>query len=80
MHRQLNLNLRTDHLKEIFADLGSNLIVKDKNIDILIRNPFEYIQKAVAVLNDNKRLEPIDLPVISSQNAFLGAKNYNVGG
>ena len=74
------MNLRTDHLKEIFADLGSNLIVKDKNIDILIRNPFEYIQKAVAVLNDNKRLEPIDLPVISSQNAFLGAKNYNVGG
>jgi predicted metal-binding protein len=66
--------------KTILRVIGSDLMIKDKKIDITIRNPFEYIQKAVKELDDKKRLGPNDLAVISSQSAFLGPKNYNVGG
>ena len=66
--------------KTILRVIGSNLILKDKAIQIQIRDPFEYIQKVVGQLNDSKRLEPIELPVISGQSAFLHPKNVNVGG
>lgn len=66
--------------KTILRVIGSNLIVKDKKIDITIRNPFEYIQEAVKELNDNERLEPNDLPVISIQSAFLYPQKNVLGG
>lgn len=66
--------------KTILRVIGSNLIVKDKKIEITIRNPFEYIQKAVRELNDNERLEPSNLPVMSSQNAFSYPQNHVLGG
>jgi len=66
--------------KTILRVIGSNLILKDKAIHIEIRNPFEYIQKVVSQLNDNKWLEPIELPGITTQSAFLGSTNMLVGG
>lgn len=66
--------------KTILRVIGSHLIVKDKKIDITIRNPFDYIQKAVRELNDNERLGLNDLPVISTQTAFLQPQNAIVGG
>lgn len=66
--------------KTILRVIGSHLIVKDKKVDISIRNPFEYIQKAVKELNDDKRLGPNDLPVLSSQTALLESKNVLMGG
>ncbi len=66
--------------KTILRVIGSNLVVLDKKIDITIRNPFEYIQEAVKVINDNELLEPNDLPVISSQSAFLHPQNHVLGG
>ncbi len=66
--------------KTILRVIGSNLTIKDRKIDITIRNPFEYIQMVVQEFNGNKRLEPNDLPVISSQNAFLRSQNNFVGG
>lgn len=68
-----------DQRKTILRVIGSHLILRDKIVQIEVRNPFEYIQKVVAQLNDNKRLEPDDLPVISSQSAFLDAPNMLVG-
>jgi hypothetical protein len=59
--------------KTILRVIGSNLTLKDKTIKIEIRNPFEYIQKVVYELDDNKRLEPIELPEITAQSAFLGS-------
>lgn len=66
--------------KTILRVIGSNLIIKDKAIQIQSKNPFGHIQKAVSQLNDNKRLEPIKLPEVSTQNAFLGSSNVFVGG
>ncbi len=66
--------------KTILRVIGSNLILKDKTIQIEIRKPFEYIQKVVSQLNEDKRLEPIDLPDITSQEAFLHSPNIIVGG
>lgn len=66
--------------KTILRVIGSNLILKDKAIQIEIRKPFEYIQKVVSELNENKRLEPMDLPDITSQSAFLGSNNSIMGG
>lgn len=65
--------------KTILRVIGSNLIIKDKTIRIEIRNPFEYIQQVVSQLNENKRLEPIELPDITSQQAFLDSRNSFVG-
>jgi hypothetical protein len=59
---------------------GSNLLLKDKKLEIEIRKPFEYIQRVATQLNDNKWLEPNFLPVISTQSAFLGANNNVLGG
>ncbi len=65
--------------KTILRVIGSNLTLKDKTIQIEIRNPFEYIQKVVSQLNDNKRFEPVELPEITTQSAFLGATNMLLG-
>ncbi len=69
-----------DQRKIILRVIGSNLILKDKKLQIEIRNPFEYIQKAVSQLNENKRLEPIELPEITSQEAFFGSNFSVLGG
>lgn len=53
--------------KTILRAVGSDLTVYDRKVDISIRNPFEYIQKAVTVLNDNKPLKIKDLPEIPTQ-------------
>lgn len=65
--------------KTILRVIGSNLLLKDKKLDIEIRMPFTYISKVVNELKDNKVEEPNDLPVISSQNAFLQPQNNIVG-
>lgn len=66
--------------KTILRVIGSNLILKDKAIQIEIRRPFEYIQEVVSKLNENKWLEPIDLPAITTQEAFLQSPNTIMGG
>lgn len=66
--------------KTILRVIGSNLVIKDKKIDIMVRTPFEYIQKAVSEINEDNWLEPIDLPVLSSQIAVFHAQNFNWGG
>lgn len=66
--------------KTILRVIGSNLSVKDKRIDIIVRNPFEYIQQAVSVINDGKRLEPNDLPDLTGKTALLQSQNSIVGG
>jgi len=66
--------------KTILRTIGSNLVIFNKKIDITIRNPFEYIQKAVSVINEGEWLEPIDLPVLSIQTALIRSSNINWGG
>lgn len=73
-------NGSVEQRKTILRVIGSNLILKDKTIQIEVRNPFEYIRKVVSELNDNKRLEPIELPEISTQQAFLGSNFSVLGG
>lgn len=65
--------------KTILRVIGSNLILKNKKLTIEIRTPFTYIQKVAMQLKQEKREEPIDLPTITSQNAFLSSINVNVG-
>lgn len=65
--------------KTILRVIGSNLVIKDKKIDIMVRTPFEYIQEVVSEINDDNWLEPNDLSVLSSQIAVFHAKNYNWG-
>ncbi len=77
--RERFTNGTIEQKKTILRLIGSNLIIIDKKIDITIRNPFEYIQKAVAELNDGKRLEPKELPDITVQEAFLLGENSKMG-
>ncbi len=65
--------------KTILRVIGSNLTVKDKKIDILVRKPFEYIQKAVSVINDEEWLPPNDFIDVVGKNAFLQYQNSLVG-
>lgn len=66
--------------KTILRVIGSNLVIKDKKIDIMVRTPFEYIQKAVSEINEDNWLEPNDLPVLSSQIAVFHVQNSIWGG
>lgn len=66
--------------KTILRVIGSNLTVKDKKIEITVRKPFEYFQEAVSEINSNARLEPNDLPDITSQSALFYSKYPIVGG
>lgn len=66
--------------KTILRVIGSNLSVKDKKIEITVRNPFEYIQKVVSEINDGKRLEPADLIDLSGNSSLLQSQNLIVGG
>ena len=66
--------------KTILRVIGSDLILKDKKLDIEIRTPFTYISKVVNELKDRKVEEPNDLLVISSQSAFLRPQNDIMGG
>lgn len=61
--------------KTILRAVGSDLTVFDRKVDISIRNPFEYIQKAVTVLNDNKPLKIKDLPEIPAQISLSQPQN-----
>lgn len=65
--------------KIILKAVGSNLVVKDKKIDITVRNPFEYIQRAVKVLNDDRKIEIEDLPVLSTQTPLMQLQNRPLG-
>jgi site-specific DNA recombinase len=58
--------------KTILKVIGSNLVVKDKKLDITIRTPFSYIQSVVSELKGQKI---VDLPVITGQEAFLGSSD-----
>ncbi len=69
-----------DQRKTILRVIGSNLILKDKELTIEIRKPFMYIQRVATQLKDKKVEEPIDFPTIAAQNAFLGSKFATVGG
>lgn len=66
--------------KTILRTVGSNLVIFNKKVDITIRNPFEYIQKAVSVINDGEWLEPDDLPDLPTQIGILQCENFNWGG
>ena len=66
--------------KTILRVIGSNLVIMDKKIDIMVRTPFEYIQKAVSEINGDFWLEPDDLPEIPIQIGILQSENYNWGG
>lgn len=66
--------------KTILRVIGSNLSLKDKKLTIEIRTPFTYIQKVVNELNEGKLEEPVEYPVISSQNAFLASNINFLGG
>lgn len=68
-----------DQKKTILRVIGSNLLLKDKQLDIEIRTPFTYISKVVTKLKDVKVEEPINLPVISGQSAFLQPQNTFMG-
>lgn len=69
-----------DQKKTILRVIGSNLLLKDKKLDMEIRMPFSYISKVVSELKDNKVEELIDLPTISTQSAFLYLQNNVMGG
>ncbi len=66
--------------KTILRVIGSNLVIKDKKIDIMVRTPFEYIQKAVSEINEGYWLEPDELPDLPIQIGILQAENFNWGG
>ena len=67
--------------KTILRVIGSHLVLKDKKLSIELRKPFEYIQKVSATLSSGKaRIVPNKLPVISSRNVFLGARDPVLGG
>ena len=65
--------------KTILRVIGSNLVIKDKKIDIMVRTPFEYIQKAVSEINEGYWLEPDDLPDLPTQIGILQCENFNWG-
>lgn len=65
--------------KTILRVIGTNLVIKDKKIDIMVRTPFEYIQKAVSEINEGYWLEPDDLPDLPIQIGILQAENFNWG-
>ncbi|HWY79099.1 MAG TPA: recombinase family protein [Candidatus Sulfotelmatobacter sp.] len=66
--------------KTILKVIGSNLVLKDKKLDIEVRTPFIYIQKVVAEINGNKKYKFDDLPDSIGQKAFLGSNQSIVGG
>jgi len=68
-----------DQKKTILRVIGSNLLLKDKKLDIEIRTPFTYISKVVSELKNENVEEPIDYLVISSQSAFLQPRNDIMG-
>lgn len=68
-----------DQKKTILRVIGSNLVLKNKQLTIEIRTPFTYISKVVSELKDEKVEEPNDYPDISAQSAFLHTQNVKVG-
>lgn len=66
--------------KTILRVIGSNLLLKDKMLDMEIRTPFTYISRAVGELKSENVEEPNVLPVISGQSAFLHPQNSFMGG
>lgn len=61
--------------KTILKVIGSNWVVKDKKLNIAIRKPFSYIQD---VVREQTSQNFVDLPVLTSQEAFSGSSQSQV--
>lgn len=68
-----------DQRKTILRVIGSDLILKDKTLSIELREPFEYVRKAKLKMEKKAKVRTQELPVLSSQEAFLGSKNTVLG-
>ena len=69
--------------RRVLAELGSNLLLKDRQLSVSIEKPLIYIGQAAPVARQLKsQLEPVEtdenrakLFELYSKNAFLGSEN-----
>jgi len=66
--------------KTILKVIGSNLVLKDRQLTITLRTPFTYIQKVVSKLKGEKEDIYRDLPEDIGQIAFPGSNHDIMGG
>jgi site-specific DNA recombinase len=65
------LNGTIEEKKTILRVIGSNLVLKDKNLEIELRKPFQYIQEVVKELEGKRGQFEAKLPALSSKEAFI---------
>lgn len=66
--------------KAILMALGSNFILKDRKLDIILQKPFEIVSKGFAnICVAQIRLEPVNYPLGGAQNGVLAPNKAQRG-